>query len=66
MKSACHVTISPIRIARIGGFREKGARDVDDGQTLSSSWPGSSRPSTSLDAAKKKDVDGRNKCGHDG
>jgi hypothetical protein len=30
-----------------------------------SSSPGSSRPSTSLGSAKKKDVDARHKAGHD-
>jgi hypothetical protein len=31
----------------------------------SSSWPGLSRPSTSLRPRKKKDVDARDKRGHD-
>src|SRR5579864_9093661 len=30
-----------------------------------SSWPGLSRPSTSLHAARKQDVDARHKAGHD-
>jgi hypothetical protein len=31
----------------------------------SPSWPGSSRPSTSLPRARKKDVDARDRRGHD-
>src|SRR6478752_6012608 len=34
--------------------------------SLSSSWPGLSRPSTSRRPCKIKDVDARHKAGHDG
>jgi hypothetical protein len=39
-------------------------------KTLSASWPGSSRPSTSFfvsaNKESKQDVDARHKAGHDG
>jgi hypothetical protein len=38
----------------------------DSGMNISASWPGLSRPSTFLARQQSKDVDARDKPGHDG
>jgi hypothetical protein len=55
----------PDKYQEILGIQLIWARAMRSKLSPSSSWPGSSRPSTSFLCKSSKDVDARHKAGHD-